>query len=565
MREIVTCCAMSSTARSLRARLIETVGVASLFAVLVAIVTWPQITVWATHAHVHHDVLFSMWRLSWIHEALTTGQPLFDAPIFHPVPKTFAFSDAVLLQGLTALPALMLGADVLPVYNVLLLGSMWASGLGAFLLVRSLLDREREASAVRVWAPVVAGVIFALLPYRIEHFFHLELQWSQWMPLACWALHRTVRAGRVRDGVLTAVFVLAQFLSGIYYGIFLVVVLAMAAPVLVVTRERASLGAIARALAVGAVICAGPLAWYGAPYRANQEALGGRSGDEIDTWSATPASFLSAPPENRLYGTLTADLGRSEGRLLPGVLATALAIAGFWWRRRTRETWMYATMLVVSAVMALGTNTVVYRLVLAAVPPLRGLRAPARFGMVLALALAVLAGFGAAVLLSRMRKRTWRHVAGVLLTSVLVAEYASAIGPLEPWVQRAPTYAAWLKQQPPGVVLDLPMPRPWALPLHEAEWAYLASFHDKPLINGYSGYFPRPYFEVLEKMLVFHRESTIDFLRSRGVRYIVVHKDRYEDADFIALDEEMRQRRGVRAAGYFPDMKYPASIYTIEP
>ena len=39
----------------------------------------------------------------------------------------------------------------------------------------------------------------------------------------CWALHRTVRGGRVRDGILAALFVLAQFLSCIYYGVFLVV------------------------------------------------------------------------------------------------------------------------------------------------------------------------------------------------------------------------------------------------------------------------------------------------------------------------------------------------------
>ncbi len=30
---------------------------------------------------------------------------------------------------------------------------------------------------------LVAAAIFTMAPYRIEHFMHLELQWTMWMPL----------------------------------------------------------------------------------------------------------------------------------------------------------------------------------------------------------------------------------------------------------------------------------------------------------------------------------------------------------------------------------------------
>jgi hypothetical protein len=413
------------------------------------------------------------------------------------------------------------------------------------------------------WPAVIAGAIFGLLPYRVEHIMHLELQWSQWMPLACWALHRTVRHGRVRDGVATAVFVLAQFLSSIYYGVFLVLALVVTAPLLLAARDRARLSAIARALVVGAAICAPLLLAYSAPYRANQHALGGRDTAEIDTWSATPSSFVSAPPDNRLHGW-TSVYGGPEGRLWPGALALLLGLAGLWTWRRDAVVWMYGAMLLVAAVLALGTHTPAYRMLLATVPVMNGLRAPARFGMVVALALAVLAGLGAARVLARLPRAAWRHALGALLLAAVVAEYASAVGPLRPWAGRTPMYAAWLRTQPGGTVIDLPIARAGALPLHEAEWSLLGRTHGHPLANGYSGYYPRPYLDLLEAMETFPDAGSAAALRARDVRYIVVHEDRFVPADLLALDTRLRRTPGLRAVGRFPDRDHPVTIFAVE-
>ena len=43
---------------------------------------------------------------------------------------------------------------------------------------------------------------------------------AQWMPLCLWAFHRTVSGGRLRDGLLTGLFLALQTLSSFYYGIF---------------------------------------------------------------------------------------------------------------------------------------------------------------------------------------------------------------------------------------------------------------------------------------------------------------------------------------------------------
>ena len=75
------------------------------------------------------------------------------------------------------------------IYNLLLLSGFVLSGVTIFLLVRALTGRRDAA--------IVAGAIFALYPYRFEHYSHLELQMTMWMPLALLELHRTIAQGQI--------------------------------------------------------------------------------------------------------------------------------------------------------------------------------------------------------------------------------------------------------------------------------------------------------------------------------------------------------------------------------
>jgi hypothetical protein len=532
------------------ARLTEAVLVALGFALVTIVVTWPQASVITTHAHGHHDALFSMWRLSWIAQALsTTPSRLFDAPIFWPVTGTLAFSDAVLLQGVIAWPLLAAGVPVLPVYNVLLLAGPFTSALGAYALTRRLTGSRGGA--------LIAGLVFGFAPYRLEHAMHLELQWSQWMPLTMWALHRTWSSGRLTDGALTGLCVLLQFLSCIYYGVFLALFLVLVAPVLWWRQRPERPAHVMLALVVGALLVAPALLAYATPYRQNQAQLGVRGPEEIAQWSATPASYLATPRENRLYGW-TSGLGAPEARLFPGVVAIVLGVVALW-RPRPLVT-VYAWGLLCAAIMSFGTHTPAYALVLEAVPPLEGLRAPARFAMLATLALAVLAGFGWARLM-QARPRAVEVALGALAAVVMTAEYATAFGPLHPWPQRPPMYANWLATQPRGVVLELPVPVGHALPLYDAEWSYLGTFHRHPMVNGYSGYFPRPYLDLLGALHGFPSSESLWALGKRDVRYVVLHEDRYDPAVFLDLLGRIERYPCLERVGRFPDPTYPASVY----
>ena len=74
----------------------------------------------------------------------------------------------MLLQGLAAAPLIWSGVSQVTTYNVLLLLSIALSGWAMWLYAL--------ISPGNAWAGVLAGIVFAFVPFRFDHFMHLELQ-----------------------------------------------------------------------------------------------------------------------------------------------------------------------------------------------------------------------------------------------------------------------------------------------------------------------------------------------------------------------------------------------------
>ena len=282
--------------------------------------TWPHAVRLGAAFVDHHDPYFSVWRLSWIAHALVT-QPshLFDANIYYPELRTLAYSDATLLEGLLGAPFIWMGVTSVAVYNGLLLMGFAGSALAMYVLAYEL-TRDDDAS-------LVAAAVFLLVPYRIEHLMRLELQWAMWIPLTLWAVHRTIDTPSWKWGLLSGLFLWLQFLSCVYYGVFLTALAPILGLMLMATRPDRARCAIP-ALLAGALVAALLTAVYAWPYLKNADTLGPRSLDEIALYSARPVHYLTSPGASWLWGW-TADLfGSQELRLYPGVVAMALALVG---------------------------------------------------------------------------------------------------------------------------------------------------------------------------------------------------------------------------------------------
>jgi hypothetical protein len=530
------------------------IGALAFLTLLTVVATWPQGAYLRSKVAAHNDPHFSMWRLAWIGHALRTDpRHVFDANIFYPAVRTLAYSDATLLEGAIAAPLLWAGMSPVLVYNVLLLGAIAASGLGMFVLSRYLTGSNGAA--------MVSGAIFMLAPYRLEHYMHLELQWTMWMPLAFWAVHRAVDQTSWKFGTLAGIFVWLQALSCVYYGLFLAMMVAVLTLLLLATDVRRARAALPGLLA-GAIVAAAVTAPYARPYLQNASNLGPRDPAEIARYSAQPINYLASPPQNWLWGWTADRFGGNETRLFPGAIAVVLALTAVVYRPR-RRVWMYAVMCAVAIELSFGLNGWLYTWLYTHAGAMHGFRAPARFAILVSSALAVMAGLGVAAV-DRLRvARGLRIPAAAIALALLTLEHIPSQMFLREVPSGPPDVYRMLSSMGAGVVVELPMPTPERLPGYDAVYASWSTTHWHPLVNGYSGYYPAAYFETIERMRTFPDDSSIDRLTSLGVRYIVVHRSFYEPAEYASLLERMLARPQLKSSGRYRDPRGEAQLFEL--
>jgi len=523
-----------------------------LFTALTAVMTWPQARYVATHAADHWDVYFNMWRVGWFAHALASApSTIFDGNIFYPERHTLTFSDVMVVESLVAAPLLWAGVRPVLVHNFLLLGAVIASAAGMFVLVERLTGK-REAA-------VIAGIIFAFVPYRFDHYMHMELQWTMWVPWALWAVHRTIESGRPLHGLQAGIFVALQMLSSVYYGVFLATLLPLIAALLLLSLPRPRAIRAGGALALGGAAAALVCSLYALPYLAASKQVGRRTTTEIVQFSAHPYDYLAATPDNRIYGAAVDS--PPERRLFPGIVAVLLAVVAVFPRPRTRAAVVYLIASAAAFELSLGFNGYLYRFLHEHVPVFGGLRVPARFGIFVVVFLAILAAYGHAALQDALRP-AYRHAFAVLVSCVLLVEYSVSPLQLVPYENASPPVYEFLARLPSGVVAEFPVPLKNTIPGPDARYTYMSTFHWKKLVNGYSGYHPRSYVRRLDGLQSFPDASSLEILRQTGVSYVVVHLSSYESENQLLV--ELQAKPELVALGRLKDGRGMAIVYQLQ-
>ena len=521
--------------------------------------TWPQLLA-PTDVVDHFDPYFSVWRLGHIAHALRRWPiALFDANIFYPAKGTLAYSDATLLQGVLAAPLFWAGVAPTLIYNLLLYAGFIFSGASIFLLARHLTASSQ--------ASLVAVVIFVMLPYRVEHLMHLELQWSGFIPLTFWAVHRTVESVRWRDAMLAGLFVWLQFLACIYYGVFLALILLVFVPLLLLLPEQRSRGTYILKMSVCGAVTALLVLLYLWPYHEASRVVGVRRTDEIMQFSAQLTNYFATSEWNRLWGWTADRWGAMELRLFPGAVALVLAAASVF-HRPWRHAAVYAIVVGVGVELSLGLNGSLYGPLLEYITPLRAFRAVARFGIFVGFGIAILAGFGAHAVLHATSKRTQRWL-GTVLIALLFAEYSNRDIPLVAGVTARPAdaYRALIDREE-GPIVELPLPdmeaspRPPGFDPYYQAWAV---WHWRPLVNGYSGFTPVAYEQFAADLRGFPDERSVKALRALRVRYVLIHKAFYTPAEYTELALKVATNPSLAVLGTYDDPVGSANLIEVTP
>jgi hypothetical protein len=211
---------------------------------------------------------------------------------------------------------------------------------------------------------------------------------------------------------------------------------------------------------------------------------------------------------------------------LAAVLFIAAALTSHWFRRawsRRDPVVFFGVAVLVLWLLALGPlpewstprRFVTYGpyWLLMHVPGLDAVRVPARIWLAGVLCLAMLAAYGAAVLLGRYTRRPQLALAALTLLILVEGWFGGSTVGVPP-----PMAAGVIPRG--AVVLDLPIPGDH----REALPQYRAVVGGYRTINGYSGYYP-PFFEPFLKGLDERRADVLNAYLRAGDLYVIVRPD----------------------------------------
>lgn len=549
------------------------------------LLTWPTARFLSTHIVDRQDPLLNTWILAWeAHQLLEAPHRLFDANIFFPFKNTLAFSEILLSITFLVLPLRWAGLSALSTYNLAFLLAFFFTALGAYLLVTALTGRRA--------AGVLAGIAFAFSPFRYGHLSQLQLLATGWLPLTLLYLDRCLESRQPlpRQAVLLWLFFVLQALASFYLAFFTAAAcLVYAVTWLLVRRtwpSRHAVGWIAGA-AVGALLVLIPLAW---PYFTVHRTLGAAwTLQDNEQFSASLQAYLYAPPQTRLWGPLTQRFAYTYGpccppdSLFPGI--TLLVLSGLAiWRAKDRRRWMYAALVAVGFLFSLGPTLHIrageptgialpYRWLFLYVPGFQAMRAPVRWAVLVTLGLSVLAAWG----IAPHKRGVWGAIVAVLVEFAAVPVHLVE-------APRPPEVVAWLAQQPPTRIVELPLAADLpheAVPVSQPrrawevsrllEYQYFSTWHWHVTPDGYSGYIPPRHGDWAREMRTFPSPRSLATLDTLGIQYVVIHEAEMDEAQRQALQERLETNPRLRQVACFPrntagECTSPADrVYTLLP
>lgn len=539
-------------------------GLVALFTGALAVVfTWPLATrISSSMPGWPADNFAFLYKLWWFRTALIErGQwPLFDPNSYAPFGFDLGQGEPTLVN---TLPGVLFGSltnDVTS-YNLLILLSFVISGVGAYLLVRELTGNINAA--------LLASVVFAFCPYRMAQIAgHLQLAGTGWIALSFYFLERTLKTRSIKDGALLGLMLSLTALSAWYYaymvglGLVLYTIVrlwqtandaAKRTPT-IVHRLSSLVRPYLKPLAAGVVVFL-LLGGIAAIPSLRLWAQGGltHSAKAADEHSAAPLDYVIPNQLQPVWGEpfmrAHANQNIIESNLYLGLVAVIIMIAGWVVRRRARlpalraaAAWL--TLLIVAGVLSLGltlhdTNGQAQfqfgplplpgQLLFDWLPFYSSMRAYARFGVLVALAVAVLVGVAwTYILQTRPHASTGKFAPNQLtlfaILFVLVDLWTSPYSWGTSRVEPSET-ARFLSAQPQaGLVMQMPLTASQSGPLLFQETYYGPG---KPIAYGYDTFEPEPWREARPALENFPDDAALDVLAEWGVRYIVVSANAY--------------------------------------
>jgi hypothetical protein len=599
--------------------------------------TWPY-GAHAGDALVKHwapDPALVVWITRWVqHAIITDPSHFFDANIFYPFHNTLTYSENGIPTALLAAPVFLLTNNAITANTFVVLGSFVIAALGMDELVYHL-TRNRSVSILAGLAFAFLPYRFA----HMWNVYQLGNAWTPWVILAVFILieRQTLRWSLIVGLVvaiqaLTSIYLAFQIL----FALAIVIIVALAADRR--THSWKFAAHLAIAAVVAALLTLPPyLPYLGLTDQGGARTITESDYWKADLESYTrKVAWDEQPSPANTPADHDAQLG-FEASLYPGtfaLLGALIALVGF--RRRKYPTIVLSLIGLTGLLLSLGPSLgprpnyslldgwtnhgrssffLPYRFLFDNVSLFRAMRVPARFGALTDFAAVGLAGFGWVDVWdrlgigkrnrSRMSHQCFRFSSSmphqrflsanahhqmlawglaIALAIPLLADLHTGPVPIEK-IDMGDAAAApydWLAHQPnKGPIMEFP-----ALSIPEtpswrqvhgntAESMIWSTRQWRPLVNGYSGFFPTNHVRlvnafstnILRPNGTSARVSHIDpnnatLLQQLRVQYVVVHRNEYSAEDWPTVVSQLNQAADiVKKVAEFDD----AAVYRVAP
>lgn len=548
---------------------------------------WPLPLQWTSHfiqAPYWWDAQLALWYLGESqHNLLHQPGHLLDGRILHPAPNVLAYSENFLIW---ALPGRLLTPLLGPIgaLNTWMALALLTSALATYAFLRPRVQSP--------WAALAGALFFAYAPWRLGLLGRLQLQSTMLLPLALLAIEAALTHLTLRRWLLVFALMGAQFGLCIYYGIYLIVLVAPAAALALLwrwrglpgpERRRSAWALLASALGVGL-----PLAAILLPYLQVPRDMGlQRDPHELRASSGVIRDLLSSSELMRHWQGIAAhgiDQSSREPVAFPGAIPLALSVLGAGvsalqlFRRRTglwlqaddhgQLRWGLGVLLLWIAACGLfflgtGPNAPtlglpatepggphgLYGRFFGALPLLKGLRFTNRFVVPATLFASVLLAWGVQFLMDRAAKR--HPMAGPLLGALLLLAIAVELDtrrlPLVQPPPPEPIYQRLIGDTQAGAVAELPMDGLWHTQRLERNDG--VRVHGLPTTGGFTGYNP-PHHQFFREVLAQPTsEASHHLLQAIGANRLIIHWHWFEPGPRHALRQAVAQSPWLKLLG----------------
>ena len=503
------------------------------------------------------DGTYFIWLVAWYQKAIFQLRisPFFAPSMNYPQGWNLATTDITPAMVALALPGSLLVSPTFG-YNFAMLLSFILSGWGMYLWVKHLTGDS--------WAGLVAGTVFAFLPFRMVHFVvgHLSLAGTQWFPFYFWGLFdllkqekfswKPVLMAGIAAGLIGMTSPYYVYMTGVISVVFIL------GFILFKGYKRLKYAAFWKSLLAFGVLAVLLVGLAMLPYLNlnSQNGLASRSAEYLNRYSASPTDYVIPSIKQFLWGKWVDDTFSpeifQESTLYIGAVAFVLAIIAWIKRRQLRHPELADIAILAAAggfVLSLGIQlhwlgkivvslprflqTIFHRTSMPTVylpayylfrflPFFSKMRVMMRFGLFTLIFSSLMAGLGAYLLTKSSSSRVKRWVGIGLLVLVFIDFYPGVLKGFS--VTQARPVDNWLAAQPnTGAVAQFPFTEE-----SDQGQVYDTLVNQKPFLGGYfNANSPEQYARIEGTMANFPSQDSVDLLRQLGVSYVVVDSPKY--------------------------------------